>query len=175
MEDSPAERAGLQVGDVIIEFNGKKVTRSNELPPLVGRTPVGEDARVTIIRNKSKRTIRVKIAQLPADVTKAETTPEPEPAIEKSALGMSVKELDRTTMRQLKIDSGVLVTEIEDGGPAQQAGIVVGDVISMIDNRSIASVKEFEQRVDELKPGKSVAILIQRSNGPVFLAIKPQD
>ena len=175
LDDSPAQEAGLQVGDVIVEFNGKKVTRSSSLPPIVGRTPINEDAKVTIIRNRSKMTIMVKIAQLPEDMTQASTQPEVEPENDKTALGMVVKKLDKATRGELKVDSGVLVEKVDEEGPAKQAGIRKGDVISMLDNHSINSVEEFRSIVDKLKPGKSVAILIQRSNGPVFLAIKPQD
>lgn len=174
IEDSPAQAAGLQVGDVIIEFNGKKVTRSSSLPPIVGRTQVGKPARVTIMRNKSKRTIFVTIAQLPDDVTQAKVEPQ-EKEVKKSALGMSVKKLDKATKNKLKLDAGVIVQDVEMDGAAKLAGIRKGDVISMLDNRSVSSVEEFTSIVKDLESDKSVAILIQRSNGPVFLAIKPQD
>ncbi len=175
LEDSPAEAAGLRVGDVIIEFNGKKVTRSSSLPPLVGRTPVDKYAEVVIIRDRSRKKIQVKIAQLPADITQARIEDPTEEAIQKSALGLTVQNLDAETRKKMNVDSGVEVMELEDSGPALLAGIRKGDVISMIDNRSVNSVSEFEDIVEDLKPGKSVAILIQRSNGPVFLAIKPQE
>ena len=173
LEDSPAQQAGLQVGDVIVEFNGKKVTRSSSLPPLVGRTPVDKYADVTIIRNQREKTIKVKIAQLPSDITQA-SAPVVEPEkIEKSALGMSVSPLDKATRDKLNVSSGVLVENVDEQGPASSAGIRKGDVISMIDNHGVNSIDEFDQVVDGLKDQKSVAILIQRSNGPVFLAIKP--
>jgi len=73
LENSPAEDAGLQVGDVIIEFNGKKVMRSSSLPPLVGRSAVGKDAKVTIIRNRSREQIKVRIAELPTSMKQAST------------------------------------------------------------------------------------------------------
>ena len=164
-----------QVGDVIVEFNGKKVTRSSSLPPIVGRTPVGKPANVTIIRNKSKRTIKVTIAQLPEEIIQAKGKPEEENEVKKSVLGMSVKKLDKATKKKLKLDSGVIVQEVDMDGAAKIAGIRKGDVISMLDNRSINSVDEFTSIAEGLKAGKSIAILIQRSNGPVFLAIKPLD
>ncbi len=173
LDDSPAQKAGLQVGDVIVEFNGKKVTRSSSLPPIVGRTPVGKPARVTIIRNKEKRTISVTIAQLPDDITTAKADPEKEPEINRSALGMSVMKLDKVIKEKLKLDSGVIVETVDPAGAAKLAGIRKGDVISMLDNRSVNSVEEFTTIAQALKPGKSIAILIQRSTGPVFLAIKP--
>jgi serine protease Do len=175
LDDSPAQEAGLQVGDVIVKFNGKMVARSSSLPPMVGRTAVDEYARVTIIRDRKEKNIKVKIAQLPTDLTQARAKPETVEEIRKSALGLSVKNLDKDTKQAMKVDNGVLVMEIEEEGPALEAGIRKGDIISMIDNRSINSVDEFESVTDALKPGKSVAILVQRSNGPVFLAIQPQE
>jgi serine protease Do len=173
LDDSPAQQAGLQVGDVIVEFNGKKVTRSSSLPPLVGRTAVNKYADVTIIRDRKKKTIQVRIAQLPTDITQA-SAPEVKPQeIEKSALGLSVTPLDKATRDKLNLTSGVLVIDVDNKGPATSAGIRKGDVISMIDNHSINTVEEFNEVVDGLEDQKSVAILIQRSRGPVFLAIKP--
>lgn len=176
MDGSPAEAAGLQVGDVIVEFNGKKVARSSSLPPLVGRTPVGENAEVTVIRNQKEQVIKVKIEELPTDLTQAKASVEPEPEeVKKSALGLSIKELDKKTKSALKVDSGVIVIKVDDEGPAKEIGIRQGDVISMIDNHSFNTAEEFNSIVDDLAPGKSVAVLIQRRSGPVFLAIKPQD
>ncbi|MBC8210693.1 MAG: DegQ family serine endoprotease [Gammaproteobacteria bacterium] len=173
LDDSPAQKAGLQVGDVIVEFNGKKVTRSSSLPPIVGRTPVNENAKVTLIRNRSRMTLNVKIAQLPEDITQAKAEPEVKQEENKTTLGMVVKKLDKAMQRELKVDAGVLVEQVDEDSPAKMAGIRKGDVISMLDNHSINSVDEFEDIAARLKSGKSVAILIQRSNGPVFLAIKP--
>ena len=175
MEDSPAEKAGIQIGDVIVEFDGKKVSRSSSLPPLVGRFPVGDVANVTVIRDKRKKNIRVKIAQLPTDPTQAKAAPETEQEVQKSALGVTVKELSKEVKQALKVQSGVQITEVEPGGPASLAGLQAGDVISMLDNRSVTSVEDFQERAGDLAPGKSVAILIQRDSGPVFLAIKPRD
>ncbi len=175
LDDSPAQQAGLQVGDVIVEFNGKKVTRSSSLPPIVGRTQVGKPAKVTIIRNKSKLTIMVTIAQLPDEITTVKENTEEEKEVKKSVLGMSVKKLDKVTKKQMKIDSGVIVEDVDLDGAAKIAGIRKGDVIGMLDNRSINSVEEFTSIAEGLEPGKSIAILIHRSTGPVFLAIKPLD
>lgn len=174
LDDSPAQKAGLKVGDVIVEFNGRKVTRSSSLPPIVGRTAVGEIADVVIIRDHKQRTIKVKIEQLPKQEEVATAEPEPEQEIQKSILGMAVKPLDQATRSKMNVDSGVLVEHIGVDGAARDAGIRQGDVISMIDNHSIISVDDFSEVAKSLKPGKSVAILVQRSNGPVFLAIKPR-
>jgi serine protease Do len=175
LDDSPAAAAGLEVGDVIVEFNGKQVVRSSGLPPLVGRAKVGKEARVVVIRDRKRQEIGVKIAQLPTEITQAAFTPDPEDASEESALGMKVEALSAEARKRLKVESGVQVVEVDSTGPANEAGIVKGDVITMIDNKPIESVDEFEAVTGELDPGKSVALLVQRRAGPVFLAIRPDD
>ncbi len=175
LDDSPAAEAGLEVGDVIVEFNGKKVMRSSALPPLVGRAKVGKSAEVIVIRERKRQKIGVKIAQLPGSITQAAYTPEAEEESHHSALGMKVEELDDAARKRLKISSGVRVTEVDDFGPAGEAGIVKGDVITMIDNRDVESVDDFDDIASDLQSGKSVALLVQRRSGPVFLAIRPED
>ena len=175
MPDSPAQKAGLRVGDVIVEFNGKKVSRSSALPPLVGRFPVGKTAEVVVVRNKKRKTLKVRIEQLPEQASaEPEQEPEAEKPMEESALGLSVQPLDAAARKKLKVDSGVQVMEIDADGPAADAGIQPGDVISMIDNRPVKSLDDFNRLVKSLKPGKSVAILIHRRGSPIFLAIKPK-
>ena len=88
---------------------------------------------------------------------------------------MKVEELSSEAGKRLKIENGVQVVDVDDFGPARDAGILKGDVITMIDNRAIDSVGDFEAITDELKSGKSVALLVQRRAGPVFLAIRPED
>ncbi|MDH3450093.1 MAG: DegQ family serine endoprotease, partial [Gammaproteobacteria bacterium] len=175
LDDSPAAAAGLEVGDVIVEFNGQKVFRSSGLPPLVGRAKVGKKAELTVIRDKKRRNIGVLIAELPTTITQAAFSPEDSPTVGQSALGMKVEELDADARKKLKIEHGVQVTEVDESGPASDAGILRGDVITMIDNREVDSIDDFEKITGELKTGKSVALLVQRRAGPVFLAIRPED
>jgi serine protease Do len=176
LNGSPAEAAGLQVGDVIVEFNGKEVLRSSSLPPLVGRAKVGKEANVTVIRDRKSQNIGVLIAELPTTITQAAYTPESEPkANERSALGMSVEKLSDEVGERLRIESGVQVTGVDESGAASDAGILRGDVITMIDNREVSSIDDFEIISKDLKLGKSVALLVQRRGGPVFLAIRPED
>ena len=167
--------AGIEVGDVIVSFNGKKVMRSSALPPMMGRAKVGELAGVVVIRDKKRRNIGVKIAQLPTTITQAAYSPEEDQPEKNSALGMKVESLSEEAGKRLKIEAGVQVVEVDDLGPASDAGIVKGDVITMIDNKAIESIGDFESVTDTLAAGKSVALLVQRRSGPVFLAIRPED
>ena len=159
----------------MLELSGKKGSRTSVLPPLVGRAKVGEKARVTVIRDKKRRTIGVQIAELPTAITQASFTPKDEQSKEGSALGMKVEALSSEAGKRLKIENGVQVVEVEEYGPASDAGIIKGDVITMIDNQEIDSLDDFAEVTEELKSGKSVALLVQRRAGPVFLAIRPED
>lgn len=175
-EDSPAAESDLQVGDVIVEFNGKKVLRSSSLPPLVGRSAVGKNAQIGIIRNRSSKLIEVKIAELPSPTTPAAfTSEEDDSALENSALGMSVGKLSESAETILKLRSGVQVISVDETGVARDAGIVEGDVITMIDNQKVTSVRNFKEIIGGLNSEKSVALLVQRKSGPIFLAISPED
>lgn len=170
--DSPAAKAGIQVGDVILEFNGKEITHSSSLPPLVGRSPVGENAKVKVLRDGKTKVIKVLIAQLPDGDERAslstgsESMPE-----EKTLLGLVVKEATAEKLDSLGVDSGVLVAEVKSD-EASQAGLRDGDVIIRLNNKAVKSLDDFNSIAGAIKPGTSVAVLVQRANGPVFLALK---
>ena len=130
---------------------------------------------MVVIRDRKRKTIGVNIAQLPTEITQAAYSPGEDDVIEESALGMKVEALGTDARKRLKLENGVQVVSVDRTGPASEAGILKGDIITMIDNKSIESVGEFEAVTDALDPGKSVALLVQRRAGPVFLAIRPED
>jgi serine protease Do len=164
MEDSPAQQAGLQSGDIIVSFNGTPINRSAELPPLVGRIRPGTTVPVTVIREGKERTLKVKIQELPEEpVQRAAVEPT------RNRLNVSVINLTPEQRKQLDVQ-GVLVEEVSQG-PAAQAGIRPGDIIVRLNNRPVNTVAEFEKRVKELPTGKPVPILVQRGEGALFLAI----
>ncbi len=173
IEGSPAEKSDLRVGDVIVAFNGSRIARSSGLPPLVGRARIGEESTLTIIRNKKSQQISIVIDKLPTEKTQASLPKNVTgQSMMNEALGMQFKALDAKTRKALNIDGGVLVTKVS-AGPAQEARIRVGDVISMLDNQTIKSLSDLKTVIDGLTKGKSVAMLVQRASGPVFLAIRP--
>ncbi|MFT7495739.1 MAG: serine protease Do, partial [Urechidicola sp.] len=94
---------------------------------------------------------------------------------ENVALGMGVESLSKAAKKQFNISAGVQVIDINQLGAAQDAGIQSGDVITMIDNQAVTSLEDFDKITSKLKAGKSVALLVQRASGPVFLAIRPED
>jgi serine protease Do len=169
LPNSPAEAAGVEVGDVIVKFDGKNVINSSNLPPIVGSSKVGVKIPVEIIRASRRATINVKLGELPEDEVQARVE-RPEKTTT-NRLGITVSELDAELKAELEIDHGVVVDRIVDGA-ASRAGVRKGDVILSIDNRAVKSAKQFQSMIDELPAGKSVAALVQRGGSPTFLALK---
>ena len=175
LEGSPAAKAGIEVGDVIMEYNGEEVRYSSELPPLVGRTRVGNSAKVKVLRNGKERALTVRIGELPAEeeLQAAEGTPK---KIKTDRLGLSVIDLTAKQRKELELgEGGVLVEEVGDGAAAS-AGIQRGDVIAKLNNKAVENTKQFKALVEKLADGKSVPVLVIRRSGPLFLALKvPED
>lgn len=171
LPDSPAEKAGFWVGDVIVAFNGQEIETSSSLPPIVGMTQIGERVSVHVIRQKRQTNLTVVIGKLAAEVE-----PEPEPREDQPA-AISVKRLGikiDARKDQGKDAARVVVREVEKG-PALEAGMAEGDFILRIQNEDITSVDQFIQIVQSLPSGRPVAILVQRYGSPVFLAIRIND
>ncbi len=170
LDDSPAAKAGVQVGDVVVEFDGKPIDYSSDLPPLVGRSAIGEDITMKIIRDGKQRNLTVQVGELPAEEDLAAAT-EPRKAVD-SRLGIGVVDLTDAQRQQLELgEHGVLVREL-DQGPAADAGVRPGDVIVRINNVNVDNAAHFKRLVGELPAGKTVPLLVQRRSGPIFLALK---
>ena len=172
LPDSPSEKAGMQAGDIILEYNGQELVNSSMLPPLVGASRVDEPAKVVILRSGKRKTLEVDIGELPEEEERARrTSAKAKP--EKTALGLTAVDITETMTEQyqLETDKGVLVTKV-DSGPARVAGIREGDVIQMINNEHINDLGAFKAQMKELPKGQTVAILVQRRSGPMFLALR---
>ncbi|MDO9267870.1 MAG: DegQ family serine endoprotease [Methylobacter sp.] len=171
LPDSPAEKAGLQIGDIITEFNGQPIEASGDLPPMVGITPINNKASLKIIRQGETKTIDFKVGLLPDEVDKLADA-KAAPKLPHNRLGINVidlTDLQRETLQVAK--NGVLVQDVGKG-TAKDAGIQRGDVILRIQDNVIRDAADFEKIVKKLPAGKSVAVLIQRQGNPVFLAVK---
>ncbi len=172
LPDGPAEKAGLEVGDIVVKFNGKKVSFSSDLPPLVGSTSVNSIVPVEIIRRSKNKTIRVKISELPTDDKVIASNDKENTGSDTNSLNVITKDLTKEQIEELDIDNnGVLVEDIS-AGPAQKAGIRKGDVILLINNIKINNVSHFNKLIKDLPKGRSIPVLIQRQGGPIFLALK---
>ena len=172
LEDSPAAASELRTGDIITHFEGRRIVRSSNLPPLVGRVPVDTDAEVRVVRDGRVLELKVNIGRLPGE-DGAPASGGSAPDGPSDPLALSVAPVDAATRERLGIDKGgVLVTDIEAGGPAERAGIVAGDVILTIDNTSIDAPDELPGLLGRLADRESVPVLVQRDDGPVWLALK---
>jgi serine protease Do len=170
LPDSPALAAGINVGDVIVDFNGQDVMNSSSLPPIVGSSTVGVKLPVVVIRNGREKTLHVKLGELPDDEVVAETSIKSENKAT-NRLGISALDLSDKKKEELGIEAGIQVGHLVTGA-ASQAGVRKGDIILAIDGKTVTDLKQFEKIVEDLTAGKSVALLVQRDGSPTFLAIK---
>jgi serine protease Do len=171
LPDSPAEKAGIKVGDVVMEFNNIPIDNSASLPPIVGRIQVDQEVPVKILRDGKTRTVKVKIGELPPE-EEIKLADRDSGSVTANRLGAVVSELtpeQRNTLEKKK--TGVYVEDIK-GGPARAAGLRRGDIILMINNVDVKNVSHFQQLVKELPKDKVVPMLVQRGSGPMFLALK---
>jgi len=168
-EGSPAAEAGVKTGDVIVEFNGKTVPKSQDLPSLIADTPPGQKVVLKIVRDKKEQIVSVKIGELPDEgdaVQKAETR-DPE-------IGVRVQRITPETARRLGLNStkGVLIVEIQPGSPADQAGLEPADVIREVNQRPVNNISDFERAVRQGRRGERILLLVQRGDNAVFFGLK---
>ncbi len=171
LPESPAEKAGLKAGDVIVEFNGSPVDSSGSLPPLVGASPVGQAARVEVLRRGTRQIIEVVIEELPEEEELVAASGIPE-RVKPNRIGLVAADISAEDRGQLGIESGGVLVERVEAGPAERAGIRVGDVILTLDNKVVENADQLKQTLDALEPGRSVAVLIQRGDGRMFFPLR---
>jgi serine protease Do len=174
LPDSPASKAKFKVGDVVVEYNGKKIERSSDLPLVVGGTPVGKKVKVKVIREGEPKILMVTIDELPAEEQLASAEGKEKTASD-NRLDVVVGEVSQEMQDKLELPNKGVVVKHVNKGIAAEAGIRRGDIILMINNKKIDGVKSFNKLVKELPEGKSVPVLIQRGRSPVFLPIKIPD
>ena len=163
---SPAEKAGIQPGDVILSFDGEELAISNALPPLVGARDPGAKLPLKLLREGKQLTLKVEIGELPDEPLGKAGSSRP-----RLPLGLAVQTLtaeDRSLARVA--EGGVGVLQVEPG-PAQDAGIREGDILLTISGKKIDSPERLAEVAADLSPNASVPVLVQRDGGPLFLAL----
>jgi serine protease Do len=173
---SPAEKAGIEAGDVILKFNGRDVTSSEDLPRLVGSTKPGAKAAVQLMRNKATREVAVVVGEMPDETRTAQRPqrrggPGAKPPSESvSRLGMTLSEPTAEQRKELKITGGILVEEAQ--GPAAKAGIRRGDILLAVNNQDVKSLEQFTQLMAQFEKGKIVAMLVRRGGNALYIPFR---
>tara|TARA_B100000424_G_scaffold271513_1_gene274588 strand:+ start:938 stop:2188 length:1251 start_codon:yes stop_codon:yes gene_type:complete len=174
IKNSPAEKAGFKNGDVILEFDGKKIVYSGDLPLIVGRIKPDAKVQALIFRDKKEKIISVKVGQLEeVDPNKPIIAEKSKKRNKLEIVVSSIDEISIEDQERLNITNGVLVKEVYPG-PAQEAGIQVGDIITSIAQKEINSINDYRKIVSFLKNGSSVPIRIIRNGNGTFLTLKIQ-
>lgn len=163
--DSPAAKAGLQPSDVILQFNGKPVENSGDLPRMVGMAKPGAKIALQVWRKGRVQEVVVVLGELPSEDRVASKNGKGY-----SRGGLALSELTPDQRRELNIDHGLLVEEVT--GDAARAGIQVGDVILAVNNARVATVDAFRKAIAAIPKGKSAAILVRRGEGSLYVPLK---
>ncbi len=172
---SPADQAGLKRGDIIIEFNGKKVEDVGNLRNMVAQSRVGSTVKISILRSKKEYSFQVVIASLPRDVADVMPGNAPEDSPNEGLAGLSVMELTREGARQLglhKEERGVVVVRVEPGSNAEDAGIRKGDVIQEIDRKKVEALTDYEKIVSGIRQGEMVLLFINRGGKRFYVTLR---
>jgi serine protease Do len=166
--DSPASKAGLQSGDILLEFEGKKMDAPGDLQRAVGLTSPGHDAKVKVWRDRGEKTVDIKIGEAP-DEREAQQRPATHG---RSMLGLEVRPITPEVARQLNLRStdGVVVVRVEEDSAALEAGVQRGDVIREINRQRIRSLADFDRLTKDVKEGDRLTVLLQRGQSSLFVA-----
>jgi len=174
--DSPAAKAGVEPGDIILRFNGQDVERSVDLPRVVGNTAPGSRSAMTVFRRGGQRELNVVVAELEPERTRPEAqAPQPAPPASSGpakALGLSLADLSAAQKRELGLQGGVRVLAAE--GAAARAGLREGDVIMALANTETPTLKELEAVLARLDLNRPVNVLLRRGEWAQYVVIRPQ-
>jgi serine protease Do len=169
VEGSPAAKAGVKSGDVIVEFDGKSIAKSEDLPRLVAETPIGREVTLVVVRDGVETKLTARVAKLVEDApamvgSKSEG---------KGKLGLSVQPVTPPLARELglKAQQGLLVRDVVEGSRAAEAGIRPGDVIVEADRQPVRTVEELRASVDKRVKGESLLLLVNREGNTMFVAV----
>ncbi len=173
-KDGPADKAGVEAGDIIVRVDGKTVERSGDLPRLVGSTKPGSKATLQVFRRGNTREIGVTVAEFEPDrpARRAQAEPgSPAAPAAKSAIGLTVSDLTEAQKRDLRVRGGVRVDAVE--GAAARAGLREGDVILSLDNTEVSDSKQFMTLAAKVEKARAASVLVRRGEWTNYFVIRP--
>jgi serine protease Do len=171
VEGGPAEKAGIERGDVIVTFDGKDISESDDLPYIVASTPIGKTVTVDVIRKGQRKSIQVQIGEL-------EEEEKPQVASEaRPNLGLTVREITPELARNFGLSetSGVVIVQVQANSPAQEAGLAPGDLILEIDQVEVKNLEQFNKMTEGYKAGDTILFLIKRRGSTLFLTMTVEE
>jgi len=168
--NSPAEKAGIQRGDVIVDFNGNKIEDVSDLTTLAAVTPPGTEVKLKVMKDGSVKDIDVKLGEFPDEV--AEST---EKEV-KEKLGLTVHEITPSIAARFRLetDKGVVITHVDQGSVAQESGLQPGDVILDVDGQAVNNIDDYKNAIDKMEKGKSALFLIKRGKNTIYVGIRTE-
>lgn len=169
-KNGPADKGGLEAGDVITKFDGKVIATSADLPRAVGATKPGKIAAVEVLRKGAVKTLNVGVGEMPTESAEAAQNSKPAPKAEANKIGLTLKELTPQQKKKLNGKNGLLV--VDSTGAAAQAGIRRGDVVLGLNNSESQSVDLFNKQINAITVGKTIAVLVLRGESTLYVPIK---
>ena len=166
--DSPADKAGIKRGDVIISFDGKEITKMKDLPYMVGATAIDKDVTVVVMRKGKEKSFALKVGELKEEKEYSESEES------KTDLGMTVEEITPQMARNFGLSetSGLIIVRIQRNSPAAEAGLQQGDIILEVDQDELTTLSNFYKKIRKYKKGDTVLFLIKRSESTIYLTLK---
>ncbi len=164
-KSGPADKAGLEPGDVILSFNGQHIDRSSDLPPMVASAKPGSEVNLQVWRNRQTKALTVRVDEMHT----AEAAPAAVADSRQSKLGISVRPLNAQELAQAQIKQGLLVESVGKG-PASAAGIQAGDVILAVNGDQVKNISQLQDKLTQT--GKNVALLVMRGDDKIYVPVK---
>ncbi|MEW9580880.1 DegQ family serine endoprotease [Paraburkholderia sp. DGU8] len=170
----PADKAGVQPGDIILKFNGHPVDTATDLPRMVGDTKPGTRSTITVWRKGQTHELPVTIAEMQPDKTTKADLKKPQPPKQRAtnALGLAVSDIPADQLKALKLRNGVQVDAAD--GPAARVGLQKGDIILRVGDADVSSAKQFDELISHLDSSKMVALLVRRGENTQFVPLRPR-
>jgi serine protease Do len=170
--DSPADKAGIEAGDIIVRVDGKVLEKSSDLPRLIGAVKPGSRVTLQVLRRGQNRDVQVTVADLDGASTSKRASADGRSGAAASSLGLAVSELSAQEKRELRLSGGVRITNVD--GPAARAGLREGDVILSVNQAEVSTVSQFESVLAKTDLSRQVVLTVRRGNMVSFVVIRPQ-
>jgi serine protease Do len=173
VKGSPADKASLQRGDVILKFDGKEVENAHMLSQMAAATAPDTNVKIDILRNGREETVNLTVGTMPEGATQGMPS---EQQKEESVWGITVQELTPQLEKQLNLEpgtTGVVISDIESGSPADAAGLQPGDIITEVNRQAVKNLNDYRQALKAVKAGENLLLLVQRGGGAFYVVLTP--